>query len=298
MCVGYGAVEQEWIVRRRRIGPKQLAQIQRLIVEEGQRGRSHLSNRLCEIWDWRQANGHFRQIACRDLLRQLHSKGLIQLPPRLGPARRVGYVNRVSHPEGLDPVPREEVLERVRPEITLELAQGGKQVRFFNQLIGTYHYLGYQQPTGAQLKYLAWHGGEPLACLSFGPAAFQLGPRDQFIGWTDSLRQERLDWLVNNDRFLILPWVQVPGLATFLLSQCLGRLRADWQARYHQDLALAESFIERDRFRGRCYAAAHWQCVGSTCGRGRNDRSNTEVLPVKTLWLYPLQKNFREILCA
>jgi hypothetical protein len=291
-------VERELILRRRRIGPEDLELIRRLIAEEGQQGRSHISNRLCEIWDWRQANGLFRQIACRDLLRQLQSKGLIQLPPMLKPARRVGYVNRVPRPEWLEGVPVEGGLGQVRQEIALELAQGVEQSRLFNRLTGAYHYLGYQQPTGAQLKYLVWHRAEPLGGLSFGPAAFQVARRDEFIGWTEGLRQERLFWLVNNDRFVLLPWVQVHGLASFVLSQCLGRLRADWQAIYDHDLALAETFIEEDRFSGRCYAAANWLCVGPTCGRGRNDRSNAATLPVKTAWLYPLRKDFREILCA
>jgi hypothetical protein len=291
-------VEQELVVRRRRIGPEDLKQIRRLIVEEGQQGRSHISERLCEIWNWRQANGRFRQIACRDLLRRLQSKSLIELPPMLKPARRAGYVNRLPRPELLDPMPFQAELGRVRDEIVLDLAQGVEQTRLFNRLIGAYHYLGYQQPTGAQLKYLAWHRGEPLGCLSFGPAAFKVARRDELIGWTDCLRPERLFWLVNNDRFLILPWVQVRGLASVLLSQCLGRLRADWQAIYHHDLALAETFVERDRFTGRCYAAAHWLCVGPTRGRGRNDRFSQSALPVKSLWLYPLRQDFREILCA
>jgi hypothetical protein len=180
----------------------------------------------------------------------------------------------------------------------LELAQGVEKTQLFNRLVGAYHYLGYQQPTGAQLKYLAWHGEGPIGCLSFGPAAFKIAPRDQVIGWTHERRQERLFWLVNNDRFLLLPWVQVHGLASFILSQCLRRLRADWQAVYHHDLALAETFIQRDRFTGRCYAAANWRCVGQTRGRGRNDRFFQSALPVKTVWLYPLRKDFREILCA
>jgi Domain of unknown function (DUF4338) len=291
-------VAREFIVRRRRIGPEDLKEIRRLIVEEGQQGRSHISERLCEIWNWRQANGRFRQIACRDLLRRLQSKSLIELPPMLKPARRAGYVNRLPRPELLDPMPFQAELGRVCDEIVLDLAQGVEQTRLFNRLIGAYHYLGYQQPTGAQLKYLAWHRGEPLGCLSFGPAAFKVARRDELIGWTDCLRPERLFWLVNNDRFLILPWVQVRGLASVLLSQCLGRLRADWQAIYHHDLALAETFVERDRFTGRCYAAAHWLCVGPTRGRGRNDRFSQSALPVKSLWLYPLRQDFREILCA
>jgi hypothetical protein len=291
-------VGRELILRRRRIGPKDLSQIRRLIAEEGQQGRSHLSNRLCEIWDWRQANGRYRQIACRDLLRQLQSKGVIQLPPMLKPARRAGYVNSISKLELPDRVPLEADLRSVRDEIGLELAQGLEKTKLFNRLIGACHYLGYQQPTGAQLKYLAWHREGPIGCLSFGPAAFKVAARDQFIGWTHECRQERLFWLVNNDRFLILPWVRVRGLASFVLSQCLRRLRADWQAVYQHDLALAETFIERDASPAAGYAAANWRCVGQTRGRGRNDRFDEAALPVKTVWLYPLREDFREILGA
>jgi len=291
-------MERELIVRRRRIGPEEVEQIRQLIAEEGSRGRSHISNRLCEIWDWRQANGRHRQIACRDLLRQLQSKGLIELPPMLKAARRVGYVNQVSKLEWSDRVPLQADLRSVGDEIRVELAQEVEKTRLFNRLIGGCHYLGYQQPTGAQLKYLAWRKDAPVACVSFGPAAFKVAPRDQFIGWTSERRQQRLDWLVNNDRFLILPWVQVRGLASLVLSQCLRRLRADWHQVYHHDLALAESFIEQGRFTGRCYAAANWRCVGRTRGRGRNDRFFEAALPVKTVWLYPLRTDFREILCA
>jgi hypothetical protein len=291
-------VDTELIVRRRRVGPEDLKLIRRLISEEGQRGRSHISNRLCELWNWRQANGHFRQIACRDLLRQLHAKGLIELPPMLRAARRPGYINKVQAPELFSCFRFQGALGSLRDRITLQLAQGRQQTQLFNGLIGSYHYLGYQQPTGAQLKYLAFFEDRPIACLSFGPAAYKIAPRDQFIEWTVAQRQERLPWVVNNDRFLILPSVQVPHLASWLLSRCLRRLPRDWQQVYHQDLALAETFIEEDRFTGKCYAAANWVCLGRTRGRGRNDRFNKAGLPVKTIWVYPLRKDFRQVLCV
>ena len=291
-------MEKELIIRQRRIGTEELGLIRQLIAEEGHKGRSHLSNRLCEIWEWRQPNGRFRQIACRDLLRKLQVKGLIELPPMLKAARRAGYCNVVPLPDLLDRMPVRGPLGAMRNEIVLALLEGPKQSRGFNSLIGAYHYLGYQQPTGAQLKYLASYQGQPIGCLSFGPAAFKVAPRDEFIGWPASLRQERLPWLVNNDRFLILPWVEVPHLASFLLSGCLRRLRADWQCTYGHDLALVETFIQRDRFDGRCYAAANWICVGHSQGRGRNDRFKRQTLPLKTIWLYPLRKDFHRILCA
>jgi hypothetical protein len=290
-------VETKLIIRRRQIGEAELRLIRQLIAEEGQKGRSHLSNRLCQIWDWRQANGRFRQIACRDLLRKLQAKGLIELPPMLHAARRAGYRNVVPGADLFDRLPLRGPLGPLRTQSLLSLVEGPEQARLFNGLIGTYHYLGYQQPTGAQLKYLAWYQGRPIGCLSFGPAAFKIAARDEFIGWPPSARQERLDWLVNNERFLILPWIEVPHLGSFLLSRCLRRLRHDWQRVYGHDLALVETFIEKDRFRGCSYAAANWICVGQTGGRGRNDRLHQKALPVKSVWLYALRKDFRQVLC-
>jgi len=286
------------MIRRRRIGHEDLQLIRQLIVEEGARGRSHLSHRLCQIWDWRQANGRFREIACRDLLRQLEAKELIELPSMLCPARRAGYKNLVRTPELLDRLSTEGRLNQLRNGIELRLVDGREPLRLFNGLIGTYHYLGYQQPTGAQLKYLAYYENRPTACLSFGPAAFKVAPRDQFIGWSAAQREPLLPWLVNNDRFLILPWVKIRNLASWLLSRCLRRLRTDWQKVYQQDLALCETFVEHDRFGGQSYAAANWICVGQTQGRGRNDRLNQGGLPIKTIWLYPLRTDFRSLLCA
>ena len=290
-------MDREWTIRRRRIREEDLFLIRGLISAEGHRGRSHVSNRLCEIWDWRQANGRFRQIACRDLLRQLLPLVLLKLPPLLHGARRVGYQNVVTRVELLDQVVLKGSLARLRKEVQVSLVQGAEQARLFKGLVGTYHYLGYQQAQGGQVKYLARYRDRPVACLSFGPAALRVAARDQFIGWSPQQRQARLPWVVNNDRFLILPWVNVPHLASFVLSRCLRRLGSDWRQIYHQDLALAETFIQKDRFPGRCYAAAHWTCIGESCGRGRNDRFHQEALSIKTIWVYALRPEFRQILC-
>jgi hypothetical protein len=273
-----------------------LALIRQLIEAEGTRGRSHLSNRLCELWNWRQANGRYRQIACRDLLRRLETKGLIQLPPPLCAARRAGYRNATRLPELWDTVALDGPLTEFRPQLKLELVREAAQARVFAGLIGAYHYLGYQQATGAQLKYLVWYADRPIACLSYGPAAWKVAPRDRYIGWSAQARQAHLDWVVNNERFLIAPEVTIRHLASYVLGATLRRLRADWQAVYGHDLALAETFIEADRFGGSCYAAANWVCVGQTQGRGRNDRTFAQALSVKTVWVYPLRADFRSVL--
>jgi hypothetical protein len=291
-------VVEELIIRRRRIGPEELQQIRDLVRQEGERGRTHLSRRLCQIWDWRQANGRFREIACRDLLRQLEARSFIHLPTMLKAARRPGYRNVVHAPELLEQALPQDWPRGWRQRMELKLVQSPVQRQVFSGLIGTYHYLGYQQPTGAQLQYLAQYESCPMACLSFGPAAFKIGPRDQFIGWSAQDREARLPWLVNNDRFLILPWAKVPHLASWLLGHCLQQLRVDWPQAYRQDLALCETFVEQGRFQAGSYAAANWICAGQTQGRGRNDRLNQGGLPIKTIWLYPLRRDFRRLLCT
>lgn len=289
-------MDPELVIRRRTISAADLELIRQLLVTEGAQGRSHISNRLCEIWDWRQANGRYRQIACRELLRRLEARGLISLPPPLRSARRPGYRNPTRLPELWDMPSVAGPLSRFQSQIQVRLVRDPAQARTYAGLIGAYHYLGYQQATGAQLKYLVCLDERPIACLSFGPAAWKVASRDTHIGWTAQARQQRLPWIVNNDRFLILPGVKVPHLASYVLAATLRRLRTDWQTVYGHDLALAETFIEKDRFQGTCYAAANWICLGETRGRGRNDRTKTAALPIKTVWVYALRRDFRQVL--
>lgn len=290
-------MDQDLVIRRRVIRESDLLLIRQLIEREGGQGRSHISNRLCEIWDWRQTNGRFRQIACRELLRRLEARGLIELPPRLRAARRAGYRNRTSPPELLDCMPLRGNLGEFLSQLRLELVQNPQQLALYRGLVGTYHYLGYQQATGAQLRYIAYLTQRPIACLSFGPAAWKIGARDQFIGWPAQVRQQNLRWVVNNDRFVILPWVQIKCLASHLLSRVARQLPGDWQRLYGHALALMETFVESQRFAGTSYAAANWICVGQTVGRGRNDRTHAQAAPIKAIWLRPLRKDFRTFLC-
>ena len=290
-------MDQDLVIRRRVIREADLLLIRQLIEEEGARGRSHISNRLCEMWNWRQANGRFRQIACRELLRRLEARGLIELPPKLCEARRAGYRNRSSTPDLLDCMPLAGGLRESRSQLRMELVQNSQQLALYRGLVGTYHYLGYQQAMGAQLRYIAYFHDRPIACLSFGPAAWKVGARDQFIGWSAQARQQNLRWVVNNDRFVILPWVQIKCLASYLLGRTVRQLPGDWQRVYGYELALLETFVEHRRFAGTAYAAASWICVGQTLGRGRNDRTHDQAAPIKTIWLRPLREDFGPFLC-
>lgn len=282
----------EWLVRNRRLLREDISTIGSLIEAEGFLGRSHLSRRLCRLWDWRQPNGAYREIACRDLLRQLERRGLIQLPPALHAARRTGYKNQAQAPSVVtDAI--ELALDRISPEIRIEPVESVSQRGLLRDLLAAYHYLGYKQPAGGSLGYLVFWQERPIACARFGPAAWKVAVRDQFVGWTPEQRQVGLRHLVNNDRWLILPWVRVPHLATFLLGKICRRLAQDWRRVYQESIVLAETFVDTQRFEGTCYRAANWLCLGPSRGRGRNDREQQGGQSLKSVWVYCLKGDFR-----
>ncbi len=279
-------------LRGKIITPDDLALIRQLLATEGDQGRTHLSRRLCRIWDFRQANGAYREIACRDLLRQLQTRGLITLPSPLKAARQPGYRNRTVLSSSLDTTPLEGRVDHFSA-MQIELVSRTAQEKLYNGLIGAYHYLGYGQGTGEQLKYVIALETRPLGAIGFSAAAWRVACRDHFLGWNDQARQSNLNLLVNNHRFLILPWIKIANLASWILAQVTRRLRHDWQALYAHDIVLVETFVEKKRFHGTCYRAANWIGVGETVGRGRNDRTSSNFLPIKQVYLYPLVANFR-----
>jgi hypothetical protein len=287
-------MEKEIRIRGRIITPTDLELIRHLLRTEGHLGRTHLSQKLCRLWDFRQANGAYREIACRDLLRQLEQRGLIALPALLKkPSRKPGYRNHTFLRQTFDTSPLEGRFDHLAVPI-IELVSRTPQERFYNGLIGAYHYLGYGQGTGEQLKYVITWETHPLGAIGFAAAAWRVACRDHFIGWNDQARQKNLHLLVNNHRFLILPWVKIANLASWILAHVTRRLRQDWQTLYAHDIVLVETFVEKKRFHGTCYRAANWACVGETVGRGRNDRTSTNWLPIKQVYLYPLAPNFRQ----
>lgn len=286
-------MEKEIRLRGKLITASELEQIRDLLRTDGHRGRSHLSRQLCRLWDFRQANGAYREIACRDLLRQLEQRGLITLPVPLKKARQVGYRNQTVLPSSLETSVVEGRLDHFS-SLQVEMVSRTPREPLYNSLIGAYHYLGYGQGTGEQLKYIISWAKRPLAAIGFSAAALRVACRDRFIAWDDEARQKNLHLVVNNHRFLILPWVHVTNLASWILARVTRRLSDDWQARYAHDIALVETFVEKNRFHGTCYRAANWLCVGDTVGRGRNDRFSTTVLPIKQVYLYPLTRHFRK----
>lgn|SRR5579863_6952695 len=235
-------------------------------------------------------------MAARSLLLKLERRGLLalpprrQTPPRCAPGERILPLNR--------PGAISEALSDLQSVHLNVLSSQDPDYVLFSRYLSLYHYLGYHGPVGENLAYLARdrHGRE-LACVLFGAAAWKTEPRDRFIGWDPATRASRLSFLTNNTRFLILPWVQVPQLASHLLGRVTRRLSTDWQAKYAHALYLVETFVERDRFRGTCYQAANWTAVGHTKGRSRQDRHGRLQVPVKGIYLYALTARFREELC-
>lgn len=282
------------IIRRRTITSEDIEIIKGLIKSEGIRGRSYISKRLCEIWNWRQNNGSYKEIACRELLRRLAEKGYIELPERIGKGgRKPGYKNRIIIPTGID---TREIACRISEihEIKLEMVETKEQREYYKGLVGTYHYLGYRQGMGEHIRYLVFGDGRILGCIGFSSSAWRVECRDRYIGIEDKTREDKLRSIVGNDRFLILPWVRVKNLASTILSRVLVQLGEAWEKKYRNKIETVETFVEKDRFKGTCYKASNWQYIGETVGRGRNDRKNEKKLPIKEVYIYELARSARK----
>jgi hypothetical protein len=279
--------------RARTIGPAELAVIRATIAAHAAAGRTRISQALCTAWDWRQPNGALKEYACRDLLLRLEERGYLTLPPRRrAPAGPCQQDRLLSPPPPGPPLTTADLgTLRVRPITRTERP-------LWKSLLAHYHYLGYRPGAGEQLGYVAFLADQLVACLAWGAAAYRNGPRDTYLGWDLPTKRARLPLVVQNTRFLLLPWVRVPHLASKVLAATLRRLRADWQARYGHDLLLAETFVDPTRFRGTCYRAANWRCLGPTQGAGkRGNRYHRHGVP-KLVFVYPLHPQARERLAA
>jgi hypothetical protein len=235
-------------------------------------------------------------MACRSLLLKLERAGAIVLPPRQG---KHTFTSRSSYPS--IPHRKEVISDHLKGLVPLQLtvvSQDRSDYKLFNCLLSQYHYLSYRGAVGENLKYLIRDVQDrPLACLLFGSAAWKTAPRDAFIGWTQKDRKGNLRYLTNNMRFLILPWVRVPHLASHILSRIARRISADWHQKYGHPVYLLETFVDRSLFQGVCYQAANWLLAGQTKGRTRNDRNHDIQATVKDVYIYPLVKDFRRRLC-
>ena len=264
----------QWRYRGRNIGDEEIAFLRQFIAEHPALSRWALSRQLCEVWQWKQANGALCDALCRGLLLLLERGGAIALP-----AVRGHFPKRLEQrPEPLVPDNRP-----VRGPLCELGTLGFQQVRrtpqepLFNSLLEQYHYLGYQQPVGEHLKYLVYARGQAIACLAWCSAPRHLAGRDRFIGWSAEARKRNLRLLAYNTRFLILPWVQVPHLASHILGRMAKLVPLDWRKMYAHPVYWLETFIDPARFKGTCYRAANWQHLGSTTGRGHNARTRNDA---------------------
>ncbi|NDG42076.1 MAG: DUF4338 domain-containing protein [Betaproteobacteria bacterium] len=279
--------------RHRVITDENLVFIRKLIADHPGSSRRNLSERLCKAWNWVQANGALRSMVCRGLMLMLHRQGLIELPP-------VRWVNRNPFLERSTP----DTITVDEAQLSMALAELGslevRQVRrtpdeaVFNGLMQQHHYLGYTQPVGEHLKYMVFAERRPIACMAWSSAPRHLGSRDRFIGWTAPARRANIQLLAYNTRFLILPWVTVPHLASHLLGRIARRLSSDWQSVYGHPIYFVETFIDPQRFAGTCYRAANWTLMGVTTGRGKDAPTYEPNRSIKQVLGYPLVKDFRQ----
>jgi hypothetical protein len=272
----------------------ELQTLRHLIETHPRASRAQLSQQVCVLLDWLKPNGELKEMSCRVAMLRMQADGLITLPAarKRAPRQPKYLATAATDPEPLLTQPVHEL-----PPLRLCQVAGAAQSRRWNETIARYHYLGYSPLAGSQSRYVVFAGERQVALLSFGASAWKLAARERFIGWPDEARQKNLHLVVNNARFLILPWIQSKGLASKILSLIQRQLPNDWQARYGYRPVLMETFVETPRHRGTCYQAANWIKVGQTAGRGKKCPTSKPILPIKDIWLYPLHKNFRSILC-
>ena len=278
----------------RRIEPAEFLQVRELVASHPEWSRYRLSRELCALWDWRTPTGQWKDMAARTLLGKLAQRGWITLPERRGlsPNR-----HRLAPPP--EPVcDTSPITGRLSDLGRISITEVSSQTAERTQaraLLAKFHYLSYRAPVGENLKYLVRDGaGRWLAVILFGAAAWKCSARDQWIGWNPQQRKEHLGLIANNSRFLLLPWVAVPHLASWILGGVARRIAADWHEKYGHRVVLLETFVERDRFAGTCYRAANWQALGPTTGRSRQDSHRALRVPVKDAYALPLGRNFRE----
>ena len=282
--------------RGRVVTEHEVAEIRRLIADQPTLSRRALSQELCRMWNWVQPNGAPRDMVCRGLMLALHRAGHIQLPPVRCHAHNPLAQRRRPRRIELTPTPVRDRLSVVTP-LCFQQVRRTADEPLFNSLIDQYHYLGYTQPVGQHLKYLVRsRHGHVLAALAWSSAPRHLGPRDRFIGWSPAVRRRNIHLIAYNLRYLILPWIEVPHLASHILGRMARHVPRDWQRLYGHPVYYLETFVDPTRFRGTCYRAANWTYLGLTTGRGKDDQTGRPNRSLKQILGYGLGRDFRRAL--
>lgn len=281
---------------RPEINEKRIEEIRAIIAKNPEWNRTTISQHICRLWGWQSPNGILKDISCRDMLRNLDKAGKINLPEPQRLLRTHGSGSRIKHFEhGTTPI--DGLLSKIRP-LCIHRVESGKELEMFKSYIDQYHYLKFDRTIGENMKYMVYgRDGVPVSCLLFGSAAWSCRERDIFIGWNKTQRMQGLSMMTNNHRFLIFEWVDVPCLASHILSQISQRIVGDWLSKYGHPVYCLETFVENRLFRAVCYRAANWIRVGSTTGRGRDGGHHNPILPIKDIYLFPLIKSWRTLLC-
>jgi len=259
-------------------------QINEMIKLNPSWNRSKISEELCNLWDWKFPDGRNKSISCRDLLRALDASGKIKLPIKIRNGRIAGRrfpAQMMLHDTSAVNCPITDIMP-----VKIISSVDGELLKEYKSYIEQYHYLGYDRTVGENMKYMIYgNNGTLLSCLLFGSAAWSCRDRDNYIGWEKEVRIKNLQNMTNNTRFLILPWVNVPHLASHILAKIVRRVSSDWEKKYGHPVYCLETFVECNRFKGTCYKAANWLYTGQTTGRGRDDTNNEYNLPVKDIYL-------------
>ena len=279
-------------IRRRTISEADIPMIQGVVNEHWAKGRKSISKILCQRWGWFQTNGATKDMACREVLLTLERMGHLILPPR----KTNSWNERRNKSTQILPVNTHPISGKLAdlPPINISLVRHTALEPLYNSLVHQYHYLGYRQIVGQHLKHMAFLEDRPVACLGWGSAAWSVKSRETFIGWDKPTKEKNLSFVANNTRFLVLPWVQIKCLASKVLSLNIKRISDDWMNVYHHPLYLLETFVDQSRFKGTCYKAANWICVGQTKGTSKRGHDHLVHGKVKDVFLYPLRKDFRE----
>ena len=271
--------------------------INTLMADNPDDSRFKLSFKFCKEVGWVQPNGNLKDMVARGYMLALHRSGHITLPPKRSNPVNPLTIRKKPPKVEVDKTPVNTKLKKILPIKFLQVRRSEKE-KLFNSLISRYHYLGYTQPVGEHLKYMVYAGGRPVACLAYSSAPRHIGPRDAFIGWNQEIRKKNISLICYNMRFLILPWVKVPYLASHILARAAKIMPGDWNKIYNHPVYYIETFVDTEKFAGTCYKAANWIYLGDTKGLGKNSQTKIPDRSIKAIYGYPLVKNFRKLLGA
>jgi len=282
--------------RGRAFTTREIDQVREVIASNSDKSRRFISQELCRQWGWTQPNGLLKDMVCRGLLKRLETEGLVVLPPRKQNPTNPFLHRRKPERIEIDQSPLEAPFASIKP-VELVSVRRTAQEKLYNSLIEHHHYLGYSPQVGEHVKYIAYSHDRPVACIGWCSAPRHIGCRDRHLGWNQEQRKRNISLIATNTRFLILPWVCVPHLASHLLGLCARTIGRDWQRLYHHDIVWLETFVDPERgFRGTCYKAANWIYLGLTTGRGKDDRTNKVNRSLKYVFGCPIRKDFRRTL--